>query len=319
VISVEAPGKAVIWGEYAVLAGAPALVMALNRYARCSIEPGGENWTCRGLGFDGTANLTSNELLHAEIPPASVALPVAAAARVLGVQKLPVNARVNLDTRMFFAADNPGRKLGIGSSAAICTATCAAMATLLERPLTFADALAAHRWQQNARGSGIDVAAAYYGGLLRFESGAATPFEWPRGLYHQFVWTGVSAATADHVRTFNSWRNAGNIRELDDLCAVTKALFDKCDLDSLRRYTHCLKQLDAAARLGVYSTPHARLDKLANEGQLVYKPCGAGGGDIGVVFSEDREHLNAFENTASEQGFQMLAMEIAEHGIKPTR
>ena len=37
---VLAPGKLVLIGEYAVLDGAPAAVLAINRGVRCEIRPG---------------------------------------------------------------------------------------------------------------------------------------------------------------------------------------------------------------------------------------------------------------------------------------
>ncbi len=38
-VFAEAPGKLVILGEYAVLTGAPALVLAIDRYCRAEIAP----------------------------------------------------------------------------------------------------------------------------------------------------------------------------------------------------------------------------------------------------------------------------------------
>ena len=38
-IRIAAPGKIVLWGEYAVLAEAPAAVLALDRYAEVSLSP----------------------------------------------------------------------------------------------------------------------------------------------------------------------------------------------------------------------------------------------------------------------------------------
>ena len=38
-VFAEAPGKLVILGEYAVLTGAPALVLAVDRYCRAEIAP----------------------------------------------------------------------------------------------------------------------------------------------------------------------------------------------------------------------------------------------------------------------------------------
>ena len=45
-LSARAPGKLVALGEYAVLDGAPAVVLALDRYAEVSIEPS-DDGACR--------------------------------------------------------------------------------------------------------------------------------------------------------------------------------------------------------------------------------------------------------------------------------
>ena len=52
-IEYSAPGKAVVWGEYAVLEGAPALVMAVNRYATARVEPADGQWAAAApKGFE---------------------------------------------------------------------------------------------------------------------------------------------------------------------------------------------------------------------------------------------------------------------------
>lgn len=346
-IAFEAPGKAVIWGEYAVLAGAPAMVMAVNRYARCTIDTAHNDtthndtahnqsanyhaadntkngWQISAAGFTGQVTASRETLQSSDLPSDSVARPVAAAFRHLELRQIPAAARVELDTSAFYrsvggGSGGQGRKLGIGSSAAICTATCAALAALTETQVSLPIALAAHRWMQGSQGSGVDVAAAYLGGILRFQDGSATPANWPEGWHYRFVWTGASASTASHVSRFNQWRSAGSTQPLDALCEASCGLFEELDENRTRDYVDCLKKLDAEANLGIYTRAHEALDGLANANQVVYKPCGAGGGDIGIALSRDTERLIRFENAAAAGGFEILSMEIAEHGIKPTR
>ena len=76
--------------------------------------------------------------------------------------------------------------------------------------------------------------------------------------------------------------------------------------------------LDDAADLGIYDTKHTYLDTLAIRHQVVYKPSGAGGGDVGVAFSEDAGRLDTFVSAAAKQRFKMLPLEIAEYGIRAT-
>ncbi|NIR97720.1 MAG: hypothetical protein GWN54_10245, partial [Gammaproteobacteria bacterium] len=85
-----------------------------------------------------------------------------------------------------------GHKLGIGSSAAICTAVYGAFCELLGVGPSLTDALAVHRSLQSGSGSGIDVAAAYLGGSLRYQlrgerPPAADPFHLPDDLLLRFV------------------------------------------------------------------------------------------------------------------------------------
>ena len=313
--SYSAPGKAVLWGEYAVLAGAPAMVMAVNRYAICRIAPRSGDWLCRAEGLAGEVVLSTMELLSDRIPMDSPAAVTSAALRALNVTDLTTGAEVATDTSAFYSR---GTKYGIGSSAAICTATCAALASWLGIPLKYDGALRAHRLLQGGQGSGIDVAAAFHGGLVRFRQGEAAPATWPADLRFQFIWSGHSARTTDQLRRFRAWQARADGRPLDALVQASEALFEHTSMESLSHYRLTLQNFDDAADLGIYSGSHRKLDELAMKSQVVYKPCGAGGGDIGVAFSRDAQALQHFSELAEQHSFQTLALEIADHGVQPT-
>jgi phosphomevalonate kinase len=314
-----APGKAVIWGEYAVLAGAPALVMAVDRFASATILPGDDLWRITARGFEGKERIAAAELLRRrpdldEDPgPADLIRCVIAA---LGVTNLPAAAEIVTDTRAFHAR---GTKLGIGSSAAICTATCAALADFLEVTFNSDKALAAHRLLQGASGSGLDVAAACHGGLIRFQNGSAAEAAWPAELQFRFVWSGQAAKTTAQVAKFSTWQATGQTAPLDALCAASEALFENPSLAGLRDYVARLKNLDENAHLGIYDSAHRRLDELANRAQVVYKPCGAGGGDIGIALSDDISSLERFIASAAHEQFETTDLEIAAHGVHRIR
>jgi phosphomevalonate kinase len=312
-IEWAAPGKAVIWGEYAVLAGAPALVMAVDRYARAAVTPGGGVWHIVSRGFESEGTLTAGELAGIEPGDGSGAVQVIRAAlAALDDPPLPAGAEVRTDTTRFHER---GEKLGIGSSAAVCSAACAALADALDRPFTPEVALRAHQLLQGRAGSGLDIAAACRGGLLRFQAGNAAECRWPRELHYRFFWAGHPASTTDHVARFNQWRASADTDTLDALCRAAEALFARTDLDRLQDYVACLKAMDGAAGLGIYGAAHARLDELASRAQVVYKPCGAGGGDIGIAVSDDASSLDSLTTLAARESFPSLTLEIAAHGV----
>jgi phosphomevalonate kinase len=315
------------------LAGAPALVMAVDRYADCVVRitdrgtsagpvPG---WHFSSSGFMSTpSRLTRAELIGAIPPdpasPAHLAWQVLAA---LDTARLPAGGVVTIDTRSFYQRD---QKLGVGSSAAVCVALYGAYCATLGLSNDPAQAAAIHHRLQGGQGSGIDIAAACFGGLLRFERPAGATdavvaqARLPEGLQVGFVWVGHAAQTTSHLQRFAAWRERGGRTELEALTEAARALFETEDwLPGLQRYVHRLQQLDAAAGLGIYENAHSALDRVARMGGVVYKPCGAGGGDIGAAFSFDLGALERFMTTARDRGFTPIKLETAAHGIQVSR
>lgn len=328
-IRAAAPGKVVLWGEYAVLAGAPALVIAVDRYAHCDLQPGGELWRCDAPGYSDTPDPVSREqLLGGEPPPVESAWRLAwHALQTLDCTSLPRGGRARFDTRDFHLTSpgRPGRKLGLGSSAALCVAIYAAFARLLGHPPAYSAALEAHRHFQGGAGSGIDVAAAWQGGTLKFRrpktggTGEAVPWPLPNGMEPAFVFTGEAASTIRHLERFRRWRDGGGGDELEALCEAAAGLFERNHvMHALPDYIDALRALDRAADLGIFSEAHRRLERLAFHAGVVYKPCGAGGGDIGAAFSSDAAATDRFLQLAAEDGFLPLALETAPHGIELT-
>jgi phosphomevalonate kinase len=120
-VTASAPGKIVLSGEYAVLDGAPAIAMAVDRRAVASVSDN-TNDECRVVteGFESSGD-ARYRIVEA----------------VCGAR--PAGRDFVLDTRAFVA---DGRKLGIGSSAAL---TVALVAALQQGRDIFHDALRAHR------------------------------------------------------------------------------------------------------------------------------------------------------------------------------
>lgn len=305
----RAPGKVVLWGEYAVLAGAPAAVLAVNRYATCELMPS-TTYRFIAMGFEAPEAEFSQlpaDPPHAE-PAALLAWQVLRA--FAGSALSP--AKLRLDTAPFHSQ---GRKLGLGSSAALCAAIEGACAHWLGEAPNYERALNAHRQFQGGRGSGIDVAAAYFGGALRFQDGKAQRLS--AALPEcRFVWTGRSADTGRGIDRFAAYLKGGDTRALDRLADCSEALCRAPCLDALHDYARALRRLDQSAGLGIYTDAHRRAEALAKVYKLDYKPCGAGGGDVGAAFGGSAGQWDEFEAAAGSSGLTVLNLEAAPHGIE---
>ena len=305
----RAPGKAVLWGEYAVLTGAPAAVVAVDRHAVCELAPSAA-YRFIASGFE--ARQAEFRRLPGNPPRASSAAFLAW--HVLkafdGESLRPGTFRLGTE-----AFHSEGRKLGLGSSAALCVAIEGACARWLGEVPHYPRALTAHRQFQGGRGSGIDVAAAFFGGALRFQDGQAQPLATVLPEC-RFVWTGTSADTGHHIDRFAAYVIGGDTSALDRLAERSERLCQAPSLDALNDYAQALRQLDRAAGLGVYTEAHRRAESLAKVHKLAYKPCGAGGGDIGAAFAESSGQFADFEAAARMAGLTVLDLEAVPHGIE---
>jgi phosphomevalonate kinase len=326
IVTASAPGKIVVAGEYAVLADAPALVLAVERRMRVALRAGARDWRFASRGFTGSSRHRLEDLLTGPALPRSDPAALAQyALRALAAAGHPLDvAPRDLDVEIDSSAGyEAAAKLGLGSSAAVCVALCAALLALIGAPTSaaLAAALTAHHRAQGGRGSGLDVAAAYEGGLIRFANGGRTlvRLRWPPGVHWLPIRTRTSADTADSVARFDAWRAAGEPAALTDLKRAAHAVADAVGdavafMRELRRYAERLAAFDAAAGLGIATVAHERLRALAGTA-VVYKPCGAGGGDMGLACAEDAAALAAFGRAAAEAGYPPLDMEIARHGV----
>ena len=326
-IVASAPGKAVLSGEYAVLLGAPAIAIAVDRRAQVRIERtgnGAHRVTAPGLYPDAATFRASDDGSLQWLDGAAAADRYALLEQVWRATAPPAGPGLafTLDTQPFFREPG-GRKLGFGSSAALATALAAA---LLPRDAGSDDryrtAAVAHRNFQDGRGSGVDVATAVHGGALawRMQTAAAERLEWPAGLAFELLWSGQPASTAERLARLAgapSGASAGALVEAAE--AVLDAWHERSAaavLESLRSYTAALRRFSDEHGLGVFEGGHEALLEEAQDLGIVYKPCGAGGGDVGIALTEDRAALAGFAAAARRRGFEPLAVAGDPRGVR---
>lgn len=331
-ITTSAPGKLFVLGEYAVLHGAPAVLAAVDARARVNLWAAADNqWRIDAPDIG----------IHQVTLEARGALPKklnAAQRRGLRVFDA-VRATLSATTRLpplHIAIDTAGfagtaGKLGIGSSAAVAVALTGALgraARFSSNPDDLLEhAIQAHRRAQNGEGSGADVATCMLGGVVTFtRDRAPLCTHWPRGLYALAVPTGDGAdtptlvgATRQLAKT-NRARHAACIEPLARLAHSGARALAETDITGLLAiadaYFDGLATLGDAAGAPIVTATHQRLRGIARSCGAVFKPTGAGGGDLGLVLTDSSAALRRCAAALEQAGQPPVALGFGAAGLQ---
>jgi phosphomevalonate kinase len=351
-IEAEAPGKLVIVGEYAVLEGAPGLAVAVDVRAEARIRPvpgSGNQLLIPDTGESFRFRWVPGSSPRWEgVSPGAFGLPLEACAEILAARGLLPPAtelpacQIELITAAFHQAGPDGHrvKLGLGSSAAIVVALTGAMlrfagGTVLPRQALIEICHEVHRRLQGGAGSGIDVATAITGGVVAIDFSSqpgtgvsvpqAHPVPWPGHLDLVAVWSGESASTPFMLGRLRAFRDRDTARFATHMQrlganagqAVVAWRADDAPgvLGAIAGYESGLRQLDAAAGIGIFSPVHERLHSIAVKHGAVYKPSGAGGGDFGIALTDSRTVGQALRAAYAAAGFRVLDAELCAPGL----
>lgn len=326
-IHTSAPGKIVLCGEYVVLDGALALGAAVNRRAEVSITTSDADShvvRCPGLA-EGQFSFTVDADGEFEWHDAAQSLPDFSLLELTWQSLKPslsTNVELVLDTSAF-SETGAGNKFGLGSSAALTVALSAALAGLQQQQVDTESMIATHRRFQGGRGSGIDIAIAQCGGTIRYQLGntpQARPLKWKSGLEYAIFWSGQSASTAQKLAQFEHSDEGAASRER--LAAASEAIVNAWAADGVERvirlfddYTKALAVFSDDHDLGIFDAGHAGMAELAAGQGVVYKPCGAGGGDVGIALSASKKSIDDFIVAADKTGFRQIPLDIDETGL----
>jgi phosphomevalonate kinase len=347
VITADAPGKLVLIGEYAVLAGAPGIAVAVDARAGASLSPAGSSCLVIpeagarypfSLAPDGSPRWGPPHPGAFGRPLEAVLVTLRACGLLEPGYRLPP-LEVLLTSAAFHDTDAHGarHKLGLGSSAAVTVALLGALLRMAGRgSLPVADVLAlacdAHRRLQGGAGSGIDVATAIVGGVagVEYPEPGGTPtvlaLRWPDHLHCLAIWTGRSASTPDmlgRLRIFQAaspTASAGHLGRLGAASTEALAAWRAGDaaavLAAVATFATALRALDAAASIGIWAGGHAELATLAAGHGVCYKPSGAGGGDYGLALADDPGLLATLRGAAEAAGYRCLERQLAVPGLR---
>jgi len=311
----SAPGKLIVTGEYAVLEGAPAIVIAVDRraVARRNATPRGSSPFLLAVADEIAARRGAAD------PAAHAAL------------------EISVDSAAFYHRIT---KLGLGSSAAVTVAATALALGTADPEEVLAVALAAHARAQGprgSRGSGADVAASVHGGTIVFSRAAsddgAAPCRverrrWPAAVTLLPFFTGVAADTAQLVARVHAARDANRTAVEAALAAITDASQAACAaltappdiaavawIGALALAANAMDRLAIATGIGLVpdcvTAARAALARLGGTA----KTTGAGGGDVGVAVIPATVDATIATRLLIEAGCQPLRISLDEAGV----
>lgn len=261
-----APGKLVLMGEYAVLDGSAALVLAVHRGVGCRVKPGGRSLR---LATPGDDRFVRAALTAVSAPRAQY---------------------------HFFDLDPlelPG-KPGFGGSAA------ATVAAVLAGGGAGPEAFEVHRRVQGG-GSGIDVAASLHGGMIRFEAGVvrSQPVVQP-----VVVFSGRPAQTGPRVAAYRAW--GGDRQAFIRASSALVDEFVADPIPAMAEAAVLLTAMSRAAGIDYSTPALERIAVLAADHGGAAKPSGAGGGDCAVALLPGPDAICAFEAACAAEGLVVI-------------
>jgi phosphomevalonate kinase len=178
----------------------------------------------------------------------------------------------------------------------------------------------AHADLQGGVGSGVDVACSIAGGLIeyRIEGASVSQLKWPEGLQARLVWTGSSASTREKLSllgaTVSKPSRVRLVAASEDIALSWRSGNADRLMADYHNYIECLREFSIDHGLGIFDAGHADIQRIANADNLVYKPCGAGGGDVGIVLGTDMRRIDNFAAQIAGR-FRILDWRLTDAGV----
>ena len=331
---VRAPGKLFVLGEYAVLDGCPAIVAAVDR----SVDVRVSRSSSAFVRIHAAELGASVEFRPDDPSPTNGPLRFAISAfRAVSLHLSDVR-RTSLDIEITSNLDaGSGAKVGLGGSAAVTVAMVAGLFAVTGKDLSdlcvreqmLAIAFAAHRDAQAGVGSGADVAASCYGGLVCVEPSPGVaprvrPLMLPVDATLLAGWTGEAASTPGLVQRYLGASNGS---------AATRAAFVQQTRGCVEMFRKALSlRLVSSAALNRAGdllqalgndldlpllTPGLRdLIALARTQGAGAKLSGAGGGDCGIALTQQSAAAARIRAAWRSAGIVPLDLRIDPQGVR---
>jgi phosphomevalonate kinase len=370
ILTVTAPGKLMLSGEWSVLErNVPCIVMAVNSRVYASIKTSNEiKVFLRDFNIESDGKIVNDKIIFTddqkELNFTKYAINMAI--KVIKDRNMPLlNFYLETYTDTTILKDEEtgeDLKVGFGSSAAAVVAIITAILAYHnivdinkqnDKELIFKLAILAHYFGQGKIGSGFDVAASTFGGVIKYKrfdpdwlqnnlknaQGQITKVlskNWPIlehnkiSIPKDFVlfvaFTGTSASTRKLIAEIKDFKKNNPLdyqKIVNDIKTVTEGLITSLRNDNkletlklLDKNRELLHKLSDACSCSLEIDAHRLMSEIAGKYDAVSKFSGAGGGDcsIGVTFNPQTAEL--ILNEWQKYNFTPIDVKISEEGVK---
>ncbi len=327
----SAPAKVILFGEHFVLYGSPAILAAINKRisvdARAIIHDENKIVIRSDIGVAGEYNNNSGEFnaLKGGSKAKLVLDPLYGAIRQVLLMRNKKNNNNNVGIEVSISSRVPPG-IGLGSSAASCVATVAAVDSLFQenpsRQKVCELAIESERLIHK-RTSGADCYVSTFGGLMQYY-GKSKSFKnietKGQSLCLVVANTGVNHSTSDLVASVKKFRDRNRIlfktllKYASEIClqACTAIESGKCDkIGELMNENQIILQ-----QIGIsHDKVRDIIDICSKAGAIGAKITGAGGGGAVIALAASKQESTKIASRIKEAGYQSFEVEIDYNGL----
>ena len=317
-VTVSAPGKLMLFGEHAVVYNHPCLVTAVDQRMRATVSLLENNEFQLEASDVQVSNYSKplSELGKEEIPKGAQFVEIAIKNFA---EKYKIQQGIRVETSSEFSS-----KFGFGSSSASTVCTIKALSELSGKKLNnkeIFDLSYKTVLDIQGKGSGFDVAAAVYGGVLYFVTGGKI-IE-PLTIDNLPLIVGYSGVKADTVTLINKVKEtfADKQSELSEIYNSTEKIVEEARpavvSSNWKKVGGLMNESQKLlVKLGVSIE---KLDNMilgaVNAGAYGAKLSGAGGGDCMIALAPEGKR-KAVENAIEKAGGEILSVETNAKGAE---